>query len=433
MPMQIRRAAALTALVAGLVAVSATAQAQSCGAALPAFQAAMKAGTAEALAGYIDAHAPCFEAPARARLDALGGAPAQARAAEPDRGPMAGALTIVSWGGTYQQSQVDAYATPYQAMHPGLQVTWETRSPEAVDRLRDTAKADSATWDLVDVYASDAITLCAEGLAMKIDHDRVLEAAPDGTPASSDFGDKIVNACFIPQIVYSTAFAFRTDVAGWNGRVPTTVCDLFDLKTFPGQRSLQKSPMNNMEWALYCDGVALRDIYDVLGTEAGQNRALAKLATIKASTTWWTYGRETPDWLAEGTVVIGSSYSNRLFDLIHDRKPPVAMLWDAQVFDLGGWIIPANLPADRLNRALDFVAYATAPQRLADQTRYTSFGPARASSAALVGRHERLGIDIAPHLPTAPANAANAILHGHAFWAENFDRLDAGFQAWLGQ
>jgi putative spermidine/putrescine transport system substrate-binding protein len=37
---------------------------------------------------------------------------------------------------------------------------------------------------------------------------------------------------------------------------------------------------------------------------------------------------------------MGSTYNGRLFSLIEEQDQPVAMLWDAQVFDLDGWIIP---------------------------------------------------------------------------------------------
>jgi putative spermidine/putrescine transport system substrate-binding protein len=103
-----------------------------------------------------------------------------------------------------------------------------------------------------------------------------------------------------------------------------------------------------MEWALLCDGVAKEDVYDVLETEEGQAQALAKLDTIKDHVVWWSAGAETPQLLADGEVVIGSTYNGRLFSLIEEQDQPVAMLWDAQVFDLDGWIIPAGLPEDRL-------------------------------------------------------------------------------------
>ena len=142
------------------------------------------------------------------------------------------------------------------------------------------------------------------------------------------------------------------------------------------------------------------DVYDVLETDEGQARAFAKLDTIKEDVIWWSAGADTPQLLADGEVVIGSTYNGRLFSVIEEQDQPVGMLWDAQVFDLDGWIIPVGLPADRLARAKDFVRFATDTQRLADQAKYISYGPARMSSAPLVGQHADLGIEMAPHMPT---------------------------------
>ena len=101
------------------------------------------------------------------------------------------------------------------------------------------------------------------------------------------------------------------------------------------------------------------------------------------------------------------------------------------MFDLDGWIIPTGLSEERQTRALDYVFFATDTQRLADQAKYISYGPARKSSAELVGKHETLGIDMAPHMPTNPENAKNTLLYNYEFWADNRDDIDAQFQAWL--
>lgn len=346
---------------------------------------------------------------------------------------MADSMTLVSWGGAYQKSQVKAYAEPYKAMHPGLEVVWDESSNEAVAKLRAMDEAGNVTWDVVDALASDALRLCDEGLAMEIDPDEHLAPAPDGTPASEDFGDLLVGDCFIPQIVYSTTFGYRTDMVPDGVEPPNDICDVFDLETYPGKRSLEKRPINNMEWALLCDGVAKDDVYDVLATPEGQQQALDKLATIKDSVVWWSAGADTPQLLADGEIFMGSTYNGRLFSVIEEQKQPVAMMWDAQVFDLDGWIIPAGLPEDRLARALDFIMFATDTQRLADQAAYISYGPARKSSAPLVGKHAELGIDMGPHMPTDPANAKNTFLFNYEFWADYRDDIDAKFQAWLAQ
>ncbi|WP_421875073.1 extracellular solute-binding protein [Pacificispira sp.] len=342
-------------------------------------------------------------------------------------------MTIVSWGGAYSASQQKAYHDPYMANNPGVTIVNDESSAEAVAKLRAMDEAGNVTWDVVDVVASDAIRLCDEGLAMEIDPATHLAPAPDGTPAAEDFGDLLVSECFIPQIVYSTTFGYRTDVAEWGGKSPSTVCDVFDTATFPGKRSLEKRPINNVEWALLCDGVAPEDVYEVLGTDEGVAQALAKLDTIRDDIIWWSAGAETPQRLADGEAVIGSTYNGRLFSVIEEQKQPVAMLWDWQVFDLDGWIIPAGLSDERKARALDYIYFATDTQRLADQAKYISYGPARKSSAPLVGKHAELGIDMAPHMPTDPNNAKTTLLYNYEFWADNRDDIDAKFQAWLVQ
>jgi len=339
-------------------------------------------------------------------------------------------MTIVSWGGAYSASQQNAYHTPYSEA-TGVTVINDESSAEAVAKLRAMNEAGNVTWDVVDVVAADAIRLCDEGLAMEIDADTQLADAPDGTKASEDFGDLLVSDCFIPQIVYSTTFGYRTDLVG--DEAPTDVCAVFDTAKYPGKRALEKRPINNVEWALICDGVAKADVYDVLSTPEGVEQALAKLATIKDDVVWWSAGAETPQLLADGEVVMGSTYNGRLFALIEEQKQPVAMLWDAQVFDLDGWIIPTGLSEERKARALHYVKFATDTQRLADQAKYISYGPARASSAPLVGQHAELGIDMAPHMPTDPENAKNTFLYNYEWWADNRDDLDAKFQAWLAQ
>ncbi len=343
-------------------------------------------------------------------------------------GHMANEMTIVSWGGAYSASQQNAYHKPYSEM-TGVKIINDESSAEAVSKLRAMNEAGNVTWDLVDVEAADAIRLCDEGLAMEIDADEVLAAGADGSSATDDFGDSLISDCFIPQIVFSTTVGYRTDMVG--DTPPTSICAIFDTDAYPGKRALNKRPIGNVEWALLCDGVAKDEIYDVLATPEGQERALAKLDTIKSDVIWWSAGADTPQLLADGEIVMGSTYNGRLFSVIAEQNQPVGMLWDAQMLDFDGWIIPKDLPEDRLARVMDYVKFATDTQRLADQAAYISYGPARASSAPLVGNHATLGIPMAEHMPTDPANASNVFVTNYEFWADYRDDIDAKFQAWL--
>ncbi len=336
-------------------------------------------------------------------------------------------LVVVSWGGAYTKSQQLAYHEPWMKKNPNINIINDDSAAEAVAKLRAQAEAGNITWDLVDVVASDAITLCDEGLIEEINHDKVLAKAPDGTPASADFGDLIVSPCFIPQIVYSTTFGYRTDKFG--GKAPTTIADVFDLKKFPGKRALEKRPINNLEWALLADGVPADKVYDTLDTPAGVDRAFKKLDTIKDNVVWWTKGAQPPQLLADGEVTMASAYNGRLFAAIEENKQPIGMMWDWQVFDLDGWVVPVGTKNKK--EVMDYLVFATDTQRLADQAKFISYGPARKSSAPLVGKHAELGIDMKPHMPTSPENAKNTLLFNYEWWADHKDELSERFEAWL--
>ncbi len=350
----------------------------------------------------------------------------QAQEAAAPLDPPRRVLSISTWGDAYAASQERAYFAPYRKLKPQVDLRISDAGGDAVAQLREQAKSGRIAWDLVDVTAADGIRLCKEGLALPLWHDLHLQPAPDGTPPSQDFGQTIVAPCFVPEIVYSTTFGYRLDKVK---EPPKSVCDVFDTGRFPGKRALEKRPINNLEWALVCDGVPAEEIYEVLDTPEGIERALRRLDTIKQDVIWWTSGDEPAKLLAKGDVVIASAYNGRLFSLVTAAKPKVAMLWDRQVFDFDGWIIPKGAP--NLNEALNFIRFATDTQRLADQASYIPYGPARRSSTLIVGKHAELGIDMKPYMPTQADNARTTLIHNYDWWAAHRDEVDKRFQQWL--
>ena len=335
-------------------------------------------------------------------------------------------MIVVSWGGAYTKSQQRAYHEPYMANNPGVTIVNDDSASEGASKLRAQAEAGNVTWDLLDAEAPNAITLCDEGLVEEIDFDKDLAPAPDGTSATEDFGKSLISDCFIPQIAYSTTLGFRSDIYDVE---PTKMSDVFDLKKFPGKRALEKRPDPNLEWALIADGVDPKDVYKVLDTDEGVDRAFAKLDTIKDQVIWWTKGSQPMQLLADGEVAFGSAYNGRLFEAIEVNKQPIKMLWDGQALQLDGWVVPKGAPHKA--EVMKYLRFATDTQRLADQAKYISYGPLRASSAPLVGKHADLGIDMAPHMPTAPANMAGAIFYDFEWWADNKDDLAERFESWL--
>ena len=122
---------------------------------------------------------------------------------------LADSITVVSWGGAYTKSQVEAYHKPW-ATSTGNSVVSEDYSGGLAE-VRAQVEAGSVTWDVVDVELSDAIVGCDEGLLEEIDASS-LPAAPDGTPASEDFMDGALSECAVGNIVWSTLYAYEMRV-----------------------------------------------------------------------------------------------------------------------------------------------------------------------------------------------------------------------------
>lgn len=338
----------------------------------------------------------------------------------------AGKITVVSWGGAYTKSQVEAYHKPWIAK-TGNQIISEDYNGGLAE-VKAQVEAGNVTWDLVDVELSDAVRGCDEGLLETLDAS-VLPPAPDGTPASEDFIDGAISECAVATIVWSTIYAYDSSKL-MGDAAPKTMADFFDVKGFPGKRGMRKSPKATLEMALIADGVAPGDIYEVLGTDAGVERAFAKLDTIKNDTIWWETGAQPPQLLADGEVAMTTAYNGRIFNAVAAEGKTFEMVWDGQIFDFDLWVIPKG--SKNKDLAMDFLAFSTDTQRLADQAAWISYGPARKSSSPLVGSYNgKPELKMGPQMPTAPENFKTAVQNDFEFWADHQDELNEKFNTWL--
>lgn len=337
----------------------------------------------------------------------------------------ADSITVVSWGGAYTKSQVEAYHKPW-IEKTGNQIISEDYNGGLAE-VKAQVEAGNVTWDIVDVELSDAVRGCDEGLLEPIDPS-ILPAGADGTPATEDFIDGAINDCAVANIVWSTIYAF--DSTKFDGAAPASMEDFFDLEKFPGKRGLRKTPKANLEMALMADGVEPADVYEVLSTDEGVDRAFAKLDTIKGSVVWWEAGAQPPQLLADGEVMMTTAYNGRIFNAIAAEDKPFEIIWDNQVFDMDLWAIPKGAPNKDL--AMDFLAFSTATEQLAAQASWISYGPARKSSSPLVGSYStKPELAMGPQMPTNPDNFATALQNDYLFWADNQDELNERFNAWL--
>lgn len=230
-------------------------------------------------------------------------------------------------------------------------------------------------------------------------------------------------------MVFSTVYGF--DTTKFPDEKPSTLGDFFDTDAFPGKRGLRRGPKINLELALMADGVPPEEVYETLATDEGVDRAFAKLDTIKAQITWWEAGAQPPQLLADGEVAMTTAYNGRLFAAMVAENKPFEIVWDGQVLEYELFAIPRGAP--NLEDALEYIKFATGTERLANQTKWISYGPARRSSIPLVGLFEDEETEMTPHLPTNEDNLRNSLQSSYEFWVDHEMEIAERFNTWLAQ
>lgn len=324
----------------------------------------------------------------------------------------ADSLTITSWGGDYQAGQKKVYFEPFTAA-TGIKIVEESYSGESA-KIKAQVDVGDVTWDVVDVDSNMIASGCDEGLYEVLDYSKI------GDP--KNFVDGAVTDCAIGTIVVTTVFAYDTTVLN---NEPSSIADFFNQEAFPGKRGLWKRPYVNLEWALIADGVAPADVYEVLATPEGVDRAFKKLDTIKSDVVWWETGAQPAQLLADKEVAISSAWSGRIQTAISKENKPFKIVWDAQALDFNFWAIPKG--AKNLEESYKFIAFASDAKNMAEQHKYSAYGPANKIAADFIPP------EALANLPTAPDHMKSPLVYDAKFWGENGEELTKRFNNWLSQ
>ena len=327
-------------------------------------------------------------------------------------------LTFVSWGGAYTRSQMLAVVYPYEARYNTRVNVIDYNG--GLEDIRSQVDSLNVKWDVVDLEPADAIRACEQGLLEPLEPG-ILQRADASKPIQDDFLPGALQKCAVGTVVWSTIVAY--DRQHYDGKsAPTSLKDFFDTNKFPGPRGMRRTPKSNLEWALISDGVSPEQVYSLLETEEGLQRAFRVLDRFKPNIVWWTAGAQAPRLLETGQVVMTTAYNGRIYDAMAQRSPGLRIIWDQQIwtFDLLG-ITRHTRNKDRAER---FIRFATASQQLAEQSRHIPYGPVRYSAV------RKIDPEFRGHLPTAAVNMKTAMQSNASWWADHFDRINARFEEW---
>jgi putative spermidine/putrescine transport system substrate-binding protein len=321
-------------------------------------------------------------------------------------------LAVTSWGGAYQDAQRAVYFEPFmkESGKELIEDVWNG----GVGSIRAKVEAGGpAEWDVVQVEAEELVLGCEEALYELIDWEAL--------GGQDQFIDAAVDDCGVGTIVWSTVLAYDNAAVD---QPPTSWADFWDTETWPGPRALRRGPKYTLEFALIADGVPTSEVYDLLATEEGVDRAFAKLDEIKDDLIWWEAGAQPPQLLAAGEVVMTSAYNGRISSA-NDEGEDFGIVWDGSIYAVDSWVILSN--SVNKETALEFIAFASAPENQKELPKSIAYGVTNKAAA------DQIEPAILANLPTAPENLEVALELDTEFWVENIEPLTERFTAWLAE
>lgn len=303
-------------------------------------------------------------------------------------------VTFVSQGGAYQEAQTKAILDPV-AKRTGIKVIQES-SPDSYPVIKTQVSTGKVTWDVVDVATNDCIRGGEQGLIEKLDFSKLPNAK--NIPASYK------SAYSVPYEFYSSVLAYNSKK--FSSNPPQSWKDFWDVKKFPGTRSLRNHPRVTLEGALMADGVAFDKMYPL-----DVDRAFKKLEQIKPHiTVWWKSGAQSAQLLADGEADMVMAWNGRVTAVAKAGKPVTYTFNQGVLQNTSLCIVKGS---KNLAAAYKFLNEAIAPDIQDNFPTYIDYGPGNPEAY----KTGKISAARAKEMPSSPENAAKQLLLSTEWWS----------------
>jgi putative spermidine/putrescine transport system substrate-binding protein len=263
-----------------------------------------------------------------------------------------GEVVFASWGGSFQDALRSAMLEPAAS---ALNVTVKEDTTNGIQDVRAQITAGAVAWDVTEQDLPSCETLSREGSLEPIDYSIV---DTTGIPK------ELIHENYIGFINFTKVIAYRKDTFGDNG--PSNWAEFWDLENFPGKRGMHGKVNYNLEAALMADGVPMQEVYETLATDAGRERAWAKLEKIAPEVTvWYRGGSQSAQLLRDGEVDAIHMGHNRVESVIASGID-VTYAFDGGTMDVDCLLVPKGAPnVENAMRLINELLSAEAQARLA--------------------------------------------------------------------
>nr|WP_294979407.1 ABC transporter substrate-binding protein [uncultured Pseudomonas sp.] len=305
-------------------------------------------------------------------------------------------LVVVNWGGDAIKAFGKAWTEGFSKA-TGIPVKIDGSGPTE-GAIRTQLSSGRVSWDVVDAESSILQNLGKEGLVQAIDYNVVSK-------------DKVLPGFAYEYGIadYMLSYVIAYDSERFGDKAPKTWADFWDVKTFPGKRTLYKWMNGMLEAALLADGVAPDKLYPL-----DVARAMKKIEELKPHVlAFWGSGAETQQLLIEGEVSMGAIWNTRAQVITEDSEGRIKWTFDNALLGCSNWGVLKGNPAGT-EAAMKFIAYAQDPQSQVELFKMFGNGPANPAAAALIP-------DDRKHLNcTDPANLPKQVMLSHEWYTDHY-------------
>jgi putative spermidine/putrescine transport system substrate-binding protein len=321
-------------------------------------------------------------------------------------------LRVSDPGGVYTLAWTEAYYAPF-AKETNVQVTPVPRRANPAIEFKEQVETRNYNWDLCGGINSDVAEL--------LETQKLLDPIDITGPDMSAVPAEWKTPFYFSDSSVTFVLAYRSDrfKSGL-----TSFADIWDVEKYPGRRGMRKLARDMIEVALRADGVkGGADIYKVLSTPAGWDRAYNKLDQVRKHVqVWWDSSPRSAQLLQAGEVEICPTFNARAQSAAQSGSP-VAISWNGGFYSQTGWCIPKGGPKADLARK--FIKFCARADRQAAYTAKLPNGPSNPEAYKFIPKN------IAVQLPTHPDNLKVTTLLNDDFWSKNKSMSDKRFQDWL--
>lgn len=313
-------------------------------------------------------------------------------------------------GGVYNKAYQAVYYKPFTEK-TGIEVVGVQANAEPIAQIKSMVDTKSYTWDVAKI-SQPAILLLTQGGKVYLERHNL-----ENDPAVRTIPAHFMSPYGVGTNVYSTVLAYRTDA--FKGRkAPNSWADFWNVKDFPGRRSLRKHPFDTLEESLMASGTPTSALYPL-----NVDKAFANLDAIKPKVdVWWNSGAQVEQMLKSGEVDMVATWVSRPQGAMQDGAP-VAVVWNQNLWGLDSWSILAGTP--NADACREFIKFCSDPKRMASLTEHFPAGVTQPEAFKYIKP------EIAKNSPSHPDNIRNGVQINAKYWLDNQAAVTEKFNAWV--